>query len=132
MMRLDAAGSIRAGLRALVVQRARPLQDALQKVTGAYTVVRILAEAEHAPAPEAAKAWSQMPATSSRRRRMCGKARAKAASLASRPVRRAAGVAIPAEAQRISRSRVGIDGVKAEFELDAGDQTSSASQQRLG
>ena len=37
------------------MQGARPLQDALQKVAGAYTVERTRVEAEHAAAPEAAQ-----------------------------------------------------------------------------
>lgn len=47
--------TIRAALRVYGVQGARPLQDALQKVAGAYTVERTRVEAEHAAAPEAAK-----------------------------------------------------------------------------
>lgn len=47
--------TIRAALRVYGVQGARPLQDALQKVAGAYTVERTRVEAEHAVAPEAAK-----------------------------------------------------------------------------
>lgn len=47
--------TIRAALRVYVVQGARPLEDALQKVAGAYTVERTRVEAEHAAAPEAAK-----------------------------------------------------------------------------
>lgn len=47
--------TIRAALRVYGVQGARPLQDALQKVAGAYTVERTRVEAEHAAAPEAAQ-----------------------------------------------------------------------------
>ncbi len=47
--------TIRAALRVYGVQGARPLQDALQKVAGAYMVERTRVEAEHAAAPEAAK-----------------------------------------------------------------------------
>ncbi|MBT9488828.1 MAG: hypothetical protein IV093_15095 [Rubrivivax sp.] len=47
--------TIRAALRVYGVQGARPLQDALQKVAGAYTVERTRVEAEHAAAPDAAK-----------------------------------------------------------------------------
>jgi hypothetical protein len=47
--------TIRAALRVYGVQGARPLQYALQKVAGAYTVERTRVEAEHASAPEAAK-----------------------------------------------------------------------------
>lgn len=47
--------TIRAALRVYGVQGVRPLQDALQKVAGAYTVERTRVEAEHAAAPEAAK-----------------------------------------------------------------------------
>lgn len=47
--------TIRAALRVYEVQGARPLQDALQKVAGAYTVERTRVEAEHAAAPEAVK-----------------------------------------------------------------------------
>lgn len=47
--------TIRAALRVYGVQGARPLQDALQKVAGAYTVERTRVEVEHAAAPEAAK-----------------------------------------------------------------------------
>ncbi|MFM8757760.1 MAG: hypothetical protein ACKOD9_21000 [Rubrivivax sp.] len=47
--------TIRAALRVYGVQGARPLQDALQKVAGAYTVEGARVQAEHAAAPEAAK-----------------------------------------------------------------------------
>lgn len=47
--------TIHAALRVYGVQGARPLQDALQKVAGAYTVERARVEAEHATAPEAAQ-----------------------------------------------------------------------------
>jgi len=47
--------TIRAALQLYGVQGARPLQDALQKVAGAYTVERTRVEAEHAAASESAK-----------------------------------------------------------------------------
>lgn len=47
--------TIRAALRVYRVQGARPLQDALQKVAGAYTVEGTRVEAEHAAAPAAAQ-----------------------------------------------------------------------------
>jgi hypothetical protein len=48
--------TIRAALRVYSVQGARPLQDALRQVAGAYTTVEgPRVEAEHAAAPEAAK-----------------------------------------------------------------------------
>lgn len=47
--------TIRAALRVYGVQGARPLQDALQKVAGAYTLERTRVEAEHAAAPDAAR-----------------------------------------------------------------------------
>lgn len=47
--------TIRAALRVYEVQGAQPLQDALQKVAGAYTVECTRVEAEHAAAPEAAQ-----------------------------------------------------------------------------
>ncbi|HOX67489.1 MAG TPA: hypothetical protein PKV56_06450 [Burkholderiaceae bacterium] len=47
--------TIRAALRVYGVQGARTLQDALQKVAGAYTVERARVEAEHGTAPEATK-----------------------------------------------------------------------------
>lgn len=47
--------TIRAALRLYGVQGARPLQDALQKVAGAYTVERGRIEQERAAAPEPAK-----------------------------------------------------------------------------
>lgn len=47
--------TIRAALRVYGVQGTRPLQDALQKVAGAYTVERTRVEAENATAPEAAQ-----------------------------------------------------------------------------
>lgn len=47
--------TIRSALRLYGVQGARPLQDALQKVAGAFVVERARVEAEHAAAPEAAK-----------------------------------------------------------------------------
>jgi len=47
--------TIRAALRVYGVQGARPLQEALQKVAGAYTVEGTRVAAEHAAAPESAK-----------------------------------------------------------------------------
>jgi len=47
--------TIRAALRLYGVQGARPLEEALKKVAGAYTMERTRVEAEHAAAPEAAK-----------------------------------------------------------------------------
>lgn len=47
--------TIRSALRLYSVQGVRPLQDALHKVAGAYTVERSRIETEHATAPEAAK-----------------------------------------------------------------------------
>lgn len=47
--------TIRVALRLYRVQGARPLQDALQKVAGAYAVEGARVAAEHAAAPEAAK-----------------------------------------------------------------------------
>lgn len=47
--------TIRAALRVYGVQGARPLQEALQKVAGAYTLERARVEAEHSAAPETAK-----------------------------------------------------------------------------
>jgi len=47
--------TIRAALRLYGVQGAQPLEDALKKVAGAYTMERTKVAAEHAAAPEAAK-----------------------------------------------------------------------------
>lgn len=47
--------TIRAALQVYGVQGAQPLQDALQRVVGAYTMERPRVEAEHAVAPEAAQ-----------------------------------------------------------------------------
>lgn len=47
--------TIRSALRVYGVQGARPLQEALQKVAGAYTLERERVEAEHAAAPAPAK-----------------------------------------------------------------------------